>query len=146
MTELEIYEKISREFPGAVTEIVSETKMPQVVVQAASLTVVMRTLKDDPEISLDFLSSISGVDSGDKIAVVYHLFSYSKKHRFVVKVYLGRDKPEVPSVTDIWAGANWHERETHEFFGIKFEGHPYLVPLLLPEDADFHPLLKDFTP
>ena len=64
--------------------------------------------------------------------------------RVVIRTRVDRQNPEVPTITGIYAGANWHERETHEFFGIKFAGHPHLVPLLLPEDADFHPLLKDF--
>jgi len=95
------------------------------------------------------LESISGVDwiKEEQMEVVY---DYNRTDgqfcRVVVRVRIPRAEPSVPTISDIHPGANWHERETHEFFGIKFEGHPYLVPLLLPEDADFHPLLKDFTP
>lgn len=95
------------------------------------------------------LESISGVDwiKEEQMEVLY---DYNRTDgqfcRVVVRVRVPRDEPSVPTVSAIYPGANWHERETHEFFGIKFEGHPYLVPLLLPEDADFHPLLKDFTP
>jgi NADH-quinone oxidoreductase subunit C len=64
--------------------------------------------------------------------------------RVVVRCRLERSKPEIPTICQLIPGANWHERETHDFFGIKFLGHPDLSPLLLPEDADFHPLLKDF--
>lgn len=64
--------------------------------------------------------------------------------RVVVRCRLERSKPEIPTICKLIPGANWHERETHDFFGIKFLGHPDLSPLLLPEDADFHPLLKDF--
>jgi NADH-quinone oxidoreductase subunit C len=95
------------------------------------------------------LESISGVDwlKEEQMEVVYDYNRTDGKFcRVVVRVRLPRSEPSVPSVSSIYPGANWHERETHEFFGIKFEGHPYLVPLLLPEDADFHPLLKDFTP
>jgi len=66
--------------------------------------------------------------------------------RVAVRTRVPRSAPAVPTISHIYPGANWHERETHEFFGIDFQGHPYLVPLLLPEDADFHPLLKDFAP
>lgn len=95
------------------------------------------------------LESISGIDwiKEEQMEVVY---DYNRTDgqlcRVAVRVRIPRSEPIVPTVSDIFPGANWHERETHEFFGIKFEGHPYLVPLLLPEDADFHPLLKDFTP
>ena len=95
------------------------------------------------------LESISGVDwiKEEQMEVVY---DYNRTDgqfcRVAIRTLVPRSEPSVPTVSDIYPGANWHERETHEFFGIKFEGHPYLFPLLLPEDADFHPLLKDFTP
>lgn len=95
------------------------------------------------------LEAISGVDwiKEEQLEVIY---DYNRTDgqfcRVAVRVRLPRSEPSVQTISDIYPGANWHERETHEFFGIKFKGHPYLVPLLLPEDADFHPLLKDFTP
>jgi NADH-quinone oxidoreductase subunit C len=63
----------------------------------------------------------------------------------VVRARVPREEPEVPTISGVFPGANWHERETHEFFGIKFRGHPDLSPLLLPEDAAYHPLRKDFV-
>jgi NADH-quinone oxidoreductase subunit C len=94
-----------------------------------------------------FIESITGVDwiQEDQLEVIYDFSRYDfDLCRVVIRTRVDRKKPAVPTITGIYAGANWHERETHEFFGIKFDGHPYLVPLLLPEDADFHPLLKDF--
>jgi len=94
-----------------------------------------------------FIESITGVDwiKEDQLEVVYDFSRYDfDTCRVVIRTRVDRNAPVVPTITGIYAGANWHERETHEFFGIKFEGHPHLVPLLLPEDADFHPLLKDF--
>ncbi|PID76350.1 MAG: hypothetical protein CSB24_07165 [Deltaproteobacteria bacterium] len=95
-----------------------------------------------------FLEAITGVDwlAENKLEVVYDFYKYDELCRTVIRVMLPRENPHLPTITHIYAGANWHERETHDFFGIKFDGHPHLVPLLLPEDADFHPLLKDFTP
>lgn len=96
-----------------------------------------------------FLEAVTGVDwiKDEEMEVVY---DYNRTDglfcRVVVRTRVPRSAPEVPTVSEICPGANWHERETHDFFGIKFKGHPYLVPILLPEDADFHPLLKDFTP
>ncbi len=94
-----------------------------------------------------FIESITGVDwiKENQLEVVYDFSRYDfDLCRVVIRTRLDRTKPEVPTITEIYAGANWHERETHDFFGIKFIGHPHLIPLLLPEDADFHPLLKDF--
>jgi NADH-quinone oxidoreductase subunit C len=94
-----------------------------------------------------FIESISGVDwiKEDQMEVIYdYSITADVPCRVVVRTRIPRSEPVVPTISEIYPGANWHERETHEFFGIKFEGHPNLVPLLLPEDADFHPLRKDF--
>jgi NADH-quinone oxidoreductase subunit C len=82
----------------------------------------------------------------DTLEAVYDFNHYQSFCRVVLRTRVPRSKPEVPTISQIYPGANWHERETHDFFGITFVGHPYLIPLLLPEDADYHPLLKDFRP
>lgn len=94
-----------------------------------------------------FIESITGVDwiKEKQMEVIYDFSRYDfDTCRVVIRTRVPRDLPVVPTITSIYSGANWHERETHDFFGIKFDGHPHLIPLLLPEDADFHPLLKDF--
>ena len=94
-----------------------------------------------------FIESITGVDwiKDGQLEVVYDFSRYDfDLCRTVIRVKIPRTDPHLPTLTDIYTGANWHERETHDFFGIVFDGHPHLIPLLLPEDADFHPLLKDF--
>ena len=95
------------------------------------------------------LEAVTGVDwiKEEQMEVVYdYTITAGRLCRVAVRTRIPRSAPEVPTISHICPGANWHERETHDFFGIKFTGHPYLVPILLPEDADFHPLLKDFTP
>ncbi len=94
-----------------------------------------------------FIESITGVDwiKENQLEVIYDFSRYDfDLCRVVIRTRLDRDNPIVPTITSIYDGASWHERETHDFYGIKFDGHPHLIPLLLPEDADFHPLLKDF--
>lgn len=93
-----------------------------------------------------FLESITGVDwpKEQQIEVVYDFNLWDTLCRVVIRTRTDRSNPEVPTISDIYSGANWHERETHDFFGVNFTGHPDLSPLLLPDDADFHPLLKDF--
>lgn len=96
-----------------------------------------------------FIETITGVDwiKAGEMEVIYDFSRYDfDLCRVVIRTRVPRDNPTVPTITGIYAGANWHERETHDFFGIVFEGHPHLIPLLLPEDADFHPLRKDFKP
>jgi NADH-quinone oxidoreductase subunit C len=88
-------------------------------------------------------AAVSGTQVREpEMEVVYDYNLTSSLCRVVVRTRVPRANPELPSISRLFPGANWHERETHDFFGIRFIGHPYLKPLLLPEDADFHPLLK----
>lgn len=91
-------------------------------------------------------NSASDEAAEDSFEVVYDFNCYSELCRVTLRTRVPRSSPEVPTISDIYQGANWHERETHDFFGIIFSGHPDLSPLLLPEDADFHPLRKDYQP
>jgi NADH-quinone oxidoreductase subunit C len=93
------------------------------------------------------LEAVTGVDwIADKELEVVYDYSYTggECFRVVVRSRIPRDQPTIPTISEVFPGANWHERETFDFFGINFEGHPQLEYLLLPEDCDFHPLLKDF--
>jgi NADH-quinone oxidoreductase subunit C len=92
------------------------------------------------------IEAVTGVDwiKDGQLEVVYDYIDWVWHGRIVVRSRVPRDNPHIPTISEVYPGANWHERETHDFFGIKFDGHPDLSPLLLPEDADFHPLLKDF--
>jgi len=93
------------------------------------------------------LDTITGVDwlAENQMEVVYDYFHITKPLRTVVRTRVPRDNPELATISNVFAGANWHEREAHDFFGIRFTGHPNLTPFLLPEDATYHPLRKDFT-
>ena len=81
----------------------------------------------------------------DALEVVYIFNRFSARHRVNLRVRTPRSNPQIPTIADIFPIAHWQEREVHEFFGIVFIGHPYLIPLLLPEDAEYHPLLKDYS-
>ncbi|MDZ4277779.1 MAG: NADH-quinone oxidoreductase subunit C [Dehalococcoidia bacterium] len=106
---------------------------------------MMPALKDDPRLNLTFLRCLFGVDFlDDGMDVVYQLASIEKGHEVTIKTRLPKDDLKVASATSVWNAANWHERETRDMFGIEFEGHPHLVPLLLPDDmTDHFPLRKD---
>jgi NADH-quinone oxidoreductase subunit C len=99
---------------------------------------------DKEGLSLDTITGVDWMAEG-QMEVVYDYFHPAKALRVVVRTRIPRDNPEIATIQKVFPGANWHERETHDFFGIRFLGHPNLTPFLLPEDATYHPLRKDFT-
>jgi len=104
-------------------------------------------LKDDPEVKFDFLSDLTCVDlypNEPRFEVVYHLLSMKLKERVRLKVKLAGDDASVESLTSVWAGANFFEREVWDLFGVKFLGHPNLSRIMMPEDWEGHPLRKDY--
>ena len=127
---------------------------PDVVVGRGEATVtvardellgVLRALRGDPELGLDFLSSVTAIDrpgNDPRFWVVYELYSGAHHHRLRVKVGASEEDPRVPSVTRLFPTADWHERETYDFYGILFDGHPNLRRILLPDDWEGFPLRK----
>lgn len=101
-----------------------------------------RLLRDD--LGFEHMSMISAVDYPDRFEVVYHISSY--QNNLVVELITStpRDDPTVDSVSDIWGGANWQEREAYDLMGITFKGHPKLERILMLKDTLYHPLRKDF--
>jgi NADH-quinone oxidoreductase subunit C len=93
------------------------------------------------------IDAVTGVDwmASGEMEVVYDFFHPAVALRVVIRTRVPRANAEVPTISGVFPGANWHERETHEMLGIRFAGHPNLTPLLLPDDATYHPLRKDFA-
>ena len=113
---------------------------------ADRLVEVCTFLRDDPGLEFTMLSWVGGVDllpRQPRFEVVYHLLSIAHNRRIVLKVRLDESDPRVPTVTGVWLTANWHERETWDFYGIVFDGHPDLTRILLPEEWEGWPLRKD---
>jgi NADH-quinone oxidoreductase subunit C len=114
-------------------------------VGAGRLAELMRTLHDDRELRFELLADLCGVDTGSTMQVVYHLWSASTPDWLrVICDDLGRDDPRVPSVTFLWKGAEWAEREAYDMFGIIFEGNRDLRRIYMPPDYTSFPLRKDF--
>ena len=115
-----------------------------VTVPPTLLAAVARKLRDDPETACDMLLCLSVVDYLDRFEVVYHLQSLGKNHRIVVKTNAPYEDPHVPSLISVWPGADWYEREGHDLFGVVFDGHPDLAPLLLYDGFEGYPGRKSF--
>ena len=115
------------------------------MVDRADVHRVLEVAKHDPKLHCDFLRNLCGVDYEENgLEVVYHLYSYEHRHNVTIRAKLPGADPRIDSVTDLWRAADWHEREARDMFGIVFENHPNLVPILLPDDMlDHYPLRKD---
>ncbi|MFA4867627.1 MAG: NADH-quinone oxidoreductase subunit C [Pedobacter sp.] len=108
---------------------------------------VLKFLKESEVANFNFLTDITAVHYPEKrhgIAVVYHLHSMVKKIRIRIKVYIDSQNPSIPTATTVWNAANWMERETYDFFGVKFEGHPDLRRILNMDDLGVFPMLKQY--
>lgn len=115
-------------------------------VKPKQLHALMNQLKSNEQTKFDYLFCLSGVDWGEELGVVYHLESTTHRHTIVVKANTkDREKPILDSVYDIWATAEFHEREVFDFFGIKFNNHPNLKRLFLTDDWEGYPLRKDYV-
>lgn len=90
-----------------------------------------------------FLESLTALDMRESFTLVYHFANFDELCRTVVHASLAKEA-QAPTISQVYPGADWYEREVYDLFGIKFAGHPNLKRILLPDDADFHPLLKDF--
>ena len=126
----------------AVSPILQKGDYLGLEVERENLVAVCRFLRD--QLSFDLLSCISGVDMLDHLETVYHLRSTTRNLLLQLKVRIDRTRPDVDSVVSVWATANWLERETYDMYGIHFAGHPDLRRMLLDDDFEGHPLLKDF--
>jgi NADH-quinone oxidoreductase subunit C len=139
---------LQREHPDWITEVREAHGEVTAIVPRDHIQAVCAQLKNSAETRFDFLADLCGVDRGQeeepRFEINYHLFSTAKHHRLRLKVVLAEDDLHVPTVTNVWRTANWHERETFDFFGIIFDGHPDLRRILLPDDWQGYALRKDF--
>jgi len=147
VTPAEIQARLQERFGEAVLESDDTALNPYVKIAPEAVAEVGRFLKEAPDLQFNSLMCLSGVDygAGKSLGVVYHLQSMTLMHQIVLKVELPRESPTVPSVAFIWRTADWHEREAYDLFGIRFEGHPDLRRIFLPDDWEGHPLRKDYV-
>ena len=117
-----------------------------VPVEPVDVQKVCRFLRDDPECSYELLSDLSGTDFPERekrFRITYHLTSVKYRERLRLHAAVAEGE-RMPTVTGVWPGADWFEREVYDLFGVEFEGHPNLVRILMPDDWVGHPLRKDY--
>jgi NADH-quinone oxidoreductase subunit C len=143
----EVAEKIKAQFPDAVQDIITFRGEVTLVVDPEHIVEVATTCRDTPGLAFNMLFDLAGVDywpEQPRFAVAYTLFSLMHNHFVRLKVYTPGSKPTLPTITGVWPGAQWPEREVYDMFGITFEGHPDMRRILLPYDWTGHPLRKDY--
>lgn len=145
MTKEEIVKIIKNKFKKEILRVEEEPDLT-IYVSNEKFPQLCQFLHDNEELNFVYLSDICGVDYPERsprFDVVYHFYSIDKNHRLRIKAGIEEGK-SIPSVTGIWKGADWFEREIYDLFGIEFENHPDLRRILLPDDWKGHPLRKDY--
>ncbi|BAP29925.1 NADH dehydrogenase subunit c [Chryseobacterium sp. StRB126] len=147
MTNEFVLEAITREFPESVISSSEPYGMLTIEVKKEDIKKIIHYLKDS-SLEFNFLTDICGIHYPEfpekEIGVVYHLHNMMANFRLRLKIFMSRENIEVDSLVELYAGANWMERETYDFYGIKFKGHPDLRPILNMEDLGYHPMLKEY--
>jgi len=147
-SELQLLKERFADYLTEAKEVDGELRLD---VTPAGLSEVCRFLRDDPACAYDYPADLTAYDTGQAFVIWYRLYSMIRHRTAILHVTLSRENPVVPSVTSIWPGMNWHERECFDLYGIEFTGHPdrgdpARMRILLPEDWEGHPFRKDYEP
>lgn len=148
LTDEFVLEKIKASFSENISQDETSFDLLTLEVDASKIHSLIKFLKEDGSLQISFLTALCGIhyptNTGKELGVVYHLHSLIHNYRIRLKTYLPIENPEVDSITDIYIGANWQERETFDFFGIQFKGHPNLVRILNEDTMDYFPMRKEY--
>jgi NADH-quinone oxidoreductase subunit C len=148
LTHEYIKERLAEKFGDQLAGFEESYGMLSVTAAAEQNLKIMQFLYDDEELRFRFLTDLTAVHypdrSGEELCVVYHLHNLMDNVRLRLKVYVPIEKPDVFTATQLFSGANWMERETYDFFGINFVGHPNLVRILNVDEMDYFPMRKEY--
>jgi NADH-quinone oxidoreductase subunit C len=148
---MEIAKRLQAQFPDEILDVYEYQGQVAVVAAGVKIVDILQYLRDDSEIQCNHLLSLCAVDNKKRMSsillrfeVVYNLYSISKRHTIRVRAQVPEADHSIDSVTSLWSGADWHERECYDLMGITFNGHPDMRRILLPDDWDGHPLRKEY--
>jgi NADH-quinone oxidoreductase subunit C len=141
-----ISEKINNDIHGCLEKAEILYDYPVFYINKDKIHNALSLLKNDPEFNFHFLTDLTGMQTEDEkhLGVIYHLHNMPKNLRIRVKTFFPMSHPEIPTATDLWPAANWMERETYDFYGIKFKGHPNLKRILNVDEMDIFPMRKEY--
>ncbi len=148
LTNEEVYTLLKNAFGDKVGEMLTPFDLLTVEVAAESANAIIEWLKKDEKLQVSYLTVLGGVhypeDKGREIAVVYHLHSLVNNFRIRLKAFLPIENPTIATITYLYVGANWMERETFDFYGVIFAGHPNLKRVLNDDSMDYFPMRKEY--
>ncbi len=150
MEKAELFNKISdrlkEKFHGSLEKAELLYDFPVFTIQKDHIFEVLQFLKEDPDLNFHFLTTLTGIQTPDEkhLGVIYQLHNMHSNTRIRIKTFFPITHPDIPSATSLWPAANWLERETYDFFGIRFTGHPNLKRILNVDEMDIFPLRKEY--
>lgn len=142
-----VLEELIKVFSDDIKSAEESYGMLSVTVSKNKIYAIVKYLKENSETNFNFLTDLTGIhlpENKEDLGVIYHLHNFYKNHRIRLKIFFSTQESYVDSLVDLYSGANWMERETFDFFGIHFKGHPNLTRILNMEDMLIHPLRKEF--
>ncbi len=147
ITNQQVINQLTSNFEGRFTNVSEPYGLLTLETTRDNITQILSYLKNDSTLNFGFLTDITGIhypEQENALGVIYHLHSLVNNVRIRIKVFIPVSNPTIPTATILWSGANWMERETFDFFGILFEGHPNLVRILNVDDLEAFPMRKEF--
>ena len=141
-----VVQKLTSKFSNAIVLPEQSADMLNITVKKEVIHDLLLFLRDDPQLQFNFLTTLCGMHypETNQLGVVYHLHSFVNNHRIRIKTVTDLNQPTIPTITSIWPSANWMERETFDFYGIVFDGHPNLKRILNMDEMTDFPMRKDF--
>jgi NADH-quinone oxidoreductase subunit C len=140
-----IINKIKENFAAQLVKVDESSDMLTLIIDKSVVFELIQMLKDD--LGFSFLTSLCGIHYPDQelpLGVIYHLHNLQENKRLRLKAFVSKEKPEINSIVEIFSGANWMERETFDFYGVIFLGHPNLTRILNVEYMDYYPMRKEY--
>jgi len=148
LTNEHVYSRLKETFGDAIYGREMAFDFMNVEIEPASNAKILEFLKNDEELDFIYLTDLTGVhipeQTGKELGVIYHLHNLYENYRFRLKAWVPESNPEIGTACKIWAGANWMERETYDFFGIQFKGHPDLRRILNVDHMEIFPMRKQY--
>lgn len=141
-----VSQKLNEHVAGSIEQAEIHYDFPVFTIAKDRIHNALAFLKNDADLNFHFLTDLTGFQTADEkhLGVIYHLHNMPKNLRIRVKTFFPITHPEIPTATDLWAGANWMERETYDFFGVRFKGHPNLKRVLNVDEMDIFPMRKEY--